>query len=114
MTAPQPPPVDPQCPDGPEPHPFPAWPYALEKVLALPDGLPSASAPLAPSTDRIGDAYRMMAAPYTALWSTYAAGFQAWANLWTAPPRSEPAPAASPRAAAKPRPAPRKRPPRKT
>ena len=109
MTAPQPPPVDPQCPDGPEPHPFPAWPYALERALPLADGLPAAGAS---SVDGINDAYRMMTAPYTALWSAYAAGFQAWARILTEASQTASAPAARPRPAPAKRPA-RKRPPRK-
>jgi hypothetical protein len=77
----------------------------LEKALPLPDGLPAAPATAA---DGISDAYRMLTAPYTALWSAYAAGFQAWARILTEASQTAPAPAA------RPRPAPRKkRPPRK-
>jgi hypothetical protein len=100
-----PPAVDPQCPDGPEPHPFPSWPYAWEKAFTLSDGLPTAkSAADAPSATASPadamDAWRaIVMAPYTAVWSAYARGFQAWAAMWVVEGAVE-APPAAPKAKA--------------
>jgi hypothetical protein len=102
---------DPATPDGPEPHAFPAWPYAWEKVLPLPEGealfAPAKAAPAQagawPMGDVMGAYYRLALAPYALLWTAAAANFNACASLCGVGRPGASAPAAVTASASKPR-----------